>query len=82
LWHQDIDQAINIIEGGNERIQAVELLQDNNSHILIVSVYMPTGGEPIVNEKIVYFRTVNTIDINECFSIAGPLEIAFVNELY
>ena len=44
LWHQDIDQAINIIEGGNERIQAVELLQDNNSHILIVSVYMPTGG--------------------------------------
>ena len=44
LWHQDIDQEMNIIEGGNERIQAVELLQDNNSPILIASVYMPTGG--------------------------------------
>jgi exonuclease III len=44
LWHQDIDQEMNIIEGGNERIQAVELLQDNNSPIPIASVYMPTGG--------------------------------------
>lgn len=58
LWHQDIDQAINIIEGGNERIQAVELLQDNNSPILIVSVYMPTGGG---NEKTLEYQ--DTIDM-------------------
>ena len=57
-WHQDIDQAINIIEGGNERIQAVELLQDNKSPILIVSVYMPTGGG---NEKTLEYQ--DTIDM-------------------
>ena len=57
-WHQDIDQAINIIEGGNERIQAVELLQNNNNPILIVSVYMPTGGG---NEKTLEYQ--DTIDM-------------------
>ena len=47
LWHKSIDSSVNITDDGGERIQCIEVTQDDNKPLLIVSVYMPTSGDSI-----------------------------------
>ena len=44
FWHKDLDQIVGMVEGGNERIQCIEVNQISSKPILIICVYMPTSG--------------------------------------
>ena len=57
LWHQDIDEYVNTIPDGNERTQIIEVRQQDDKPLMIISVYMPTGG---TNDKINEYH--DTID--------------------
>ena len=43
LWKQSLDNRVNVLPDGNERIQCVELTT-NERPLLIVSVYLPSKG--------------------------------------
>ena len=45
LWNKKIDNLINVIQVGNERIQCVELKGVQNK-LLLISVYMPCKSSP------------------------------------
>lgn len=60
VWHKDLDQIVGLVEGGNERIQCIEISQNSNKPILIICVYMPTsGGSEKTNE---YHETVDLLN--------------------
>ena len=44
LWDKSIDKLITVIPDGNERIQCVEYKDNFTKPILIICVYLPTGG--------------------------------------
>ena len=44
LWKKECDHIIKNIDDGNERIQGIELLDNLEKPLLILSVYLPTKG--------------------------------------
>jgi hypothetical protein len=60
FWHKDLDQIVGMVEGGNERIQCIEVNQISNKPILIICVYMPTSGGSV--KTIEYHKTVDLLN--------------------
>lgn len=59
-WHKDLDQIVGMVEGGNERIQCIEVNQISNKPILIICVYMPTSGGSV--KTIEYHKKVDLLN--------------------
>ena len=49
-----------MVEGGNERIQCIEVNQISNKPILIICVYMPTSGGSV--KTIEYHKKVDLLN--------------------
>ena len=60
FWHKDLDQDVGMVEGGNERIQCIEINQASNKPILIICVYMPTSGGR--EKTIEYHETIDLLN--------------------
>jgi len=60
FWHKDLDQIVGMVEGGNERIQCIEVNQISNKPILIICVYMPTSGGS--EKTIEYHETIDLLN--------------------
>ena len=61
LWDKVVDKLITVIPDGNERIQCVEFKDSLSKPILIICVYLPTGGASMDDEFMECFTQLEEI---------------------